>query len=203
MGLLYVLPANAQMIVERKFNVTGTKTVEMKLAIANSIVIQTWDKPEVSFRASVNINDNRDNDIYLTSFSEDKDKIVAEAELNTNNYKGNREIYSETQIIWEVFIPENTVFSVETINGNVTITGETNKMNVKSISGFIDLSLSPGKAADIHFSTISGSIYSDFSLKLSGSRTGIPAIINESINDGGPLIRLETISGDIFFRKAV
>lgn len=203
MGLLCISPANAQMIVEKKFNITGTKTVEMKIAIADSIVIQTWNKPEVSFRASVNINDNRDNDIYLTSFSEDKDKIVAEAELNTDNYKGNREIYSETQIIWEVFIPENTVFSVETINGNVTITGETNKMNVKSISGFIDLSLSPGKAADIHFSTISGSIYSDFSLKLSGSRTGIPAIINESINDGGPLIRLETISGDIFFRKAV
>jgi hypothetical protein len=32
--------------------------------------------------------------------------------------------------------------------------------------------------------------------------SGVPTKIAEKLNDGGALIKLETISGDIFFRKS-
>jgi DUF4097 and DUF4098 domain-containing protein YvlB len=101
-----------------------------------------------------------------------------------------------------VYIPENTRFSVETINADITITGRTKSMKVKSISGFIDLAVPENKQADIDFSTISGRMYSNHKLALKASHSGIPAKIVEKLNSGGDPIRLETISGDIYFRKS-
>jgi DUF4097 and DUF4098 domain-containing protein YvlB len=99
-------------------------------------------------------------------------------------------------------MPEKTKFSVETINANVTITGQTREMNVKSISGDIDLTEPASKQADIDFSTISGTMYSNHELALSKLHSGIPLKITEKLNNGGDPIKLETISGDIFFRKS-
>ena len=75
-------------------------------------------------------------------------------------------------------------------------------MNVKSISGYIDLAVPSDKQADIDFSTISGTMYSNHKLALNKSHSGVPSKINEKLNNGGDPIKLETISGDIFFRKS-
>jgi DUF4097 and DUF4098 domain-containing protein YvlB len=74
-------------------------------------------------------------------------------------------------------------------------------MNVKSISGYIDLTEPEGKQADLDFSTISGRMYSNHELALNKMHSGIPMKINEKLNNGGDPIKLETISGDIYFRK--
>jgi len=61
----------------------------------------------------------------------------------------------------------------------------------------------PGnKEADLDFSTISGTMYSDLELALNQKHNSVPSRITEKINNGGPLIKLETISGDIYFRKS-
>ncbi len=99
-------------------------------------------------------------------------------------------------------MPENTRFSVETINANITVTGKTKEMNVKSISGFIDLAVPSAKQANLDFSTISGRMYSNLNISGNKSRSGIPMKINEKLNNGGELIKLETISGDIFLRRS-
>jgi DUF4097 and DUF4098 domain-containing protein YvlB len=99
-------------------------------------------------------------------------------------------------------MPEKIKFSVETINADVTIKGQTRDMNVKSISGYIDLTEPEGKQADLDFSTISGRMYSNHELALNKMHSGIPMKINEKLNNGGDPIKLETISGDIYFRKA-
>jgi DUF4097 and DUF4098 domain-containing protein YvlB len=75
-------------------------------------------------------------------------------------------------------------------------------MNVKTISGYIDLAIPASQNADIAFSTISGTIYTNHTLSVSKNHTGIPSVIKEKLNSGGLPISLETISGDIFFRKA-
>jgi DUF4097 and DUF4098 domain-containing protein YvlB len=97
-------------------------------------------------------------------------------------------------------MPEKIKFSVETINADVTIKGQTRDMNVKSISGYIDLTEPEGKQADLDFSTISGRMYSNHELALNKMHSGIPMKINEKLNNGGDPIKLETISGDIYFR---
>jgi DUF4097 and DUF4098 domain-containing protein YvlB len=75
-------------------------------------------------------------------------------------------------------------------------------MNVKSISGYIDLAVPANRQADIDFSTISGTMYSNHELALNKQHSGVPSKIIEKLNDGGDPIKLETISGDIFFRKS-
>jgi DUF4097 and DUF4098 domain-containing protein YvlB len=101
-----------------------------------------------------------------------------------------------------VYIPENTRFSVETIDANITVRGKTKEMNVKSISGFIDLAVPAGKQADLDFSTISGRMYTNLDIKGNKTHSGIPMKVNEKLNNGGDPIKLETISGDIFLRKS-
>ena len=71
-------------------------------------------------------------------------------------------------------MPENAALSVETIDGNITITGKPGRMKVKSISGCIDLAISPDRAANLGLSTISGTMYSDLDLKPDRHDSNIP-----------------------------
>jgi DUF4097 and DUF4098 domain-containing protein YvlB len=93
---------------------------------------------------------------------------------------------------------------VETINGNIVISGNTAGIRAKSISGYIDLTMAPQKPAALRMQTISGTMYSNFDLggtnglrRQVGGRT-VDAQLNGT---GGKAVDLETISGDIFFRK--
>ena len=199
---LCFVPIQAQQIIEKHIDFSGKESLSLKIQIADSINIQTWSKNEVYVKASVNINDNKDNEAYVTSFDESGNSASVKANFKENYFKGKKNCCNEEKIFWQVFIPEKTRFSVETINADITITGKTTEMNVKSISGYIDLAVPSAKQADLDFSTISGRMYSNHELALSKMRSGIPLKITEKLNNGGVPIRLETISGDIFFRKS-
>ena len=192
----------AQLIIEKHLAFSGKESVSLKIQIADSINILTWNKNEVYVKASVNINENKDNEAYETSFDEAGKLVSVNAGFKENYFKGKNNCCNESDIYWQVFIPEKTRFSVETINGNITITGQTSEMKVKSISGYIDLAVPSGKQADVEFSTISGRMYSNHNLALNKQHNGIPSKINDKLNNGGPPIKLETISGDIYFRKS-
>ena len=193
---------NAQQIIEKHMDFSGKESLSLKIQIADSINLQTWNKNEVYIKASVNINEDKDNEAYITSFDETGKTVVVDAHFKDKYFKGKNNCCNETDIYWQIFMPEKTRFSVETINADVTITGQTRGMNVKSISGDIDLTEPASKQADIDFSTISGTMYSNHELALSKLHSGIPLKITEKLNNGGDPIKLETISGDIFFRKS-
>lgn len=199
---LCLCPLHAQQIIEKHLSFSGKDALSLKIQIADSINVQTWNKDEVYVKASVNINDNKDNAAYETSFYDDGNKVVVKANFREKYFQGRKDCCNESEIYWVVYIPENTRFSVETINANITVRGKTKEMNVKSISGFIDLAVPAAKQADLDFSTISGRIYTDLGITGSKGRSGIPMKINEKLNSGGDLIKLETISGDIFIRKS-
>lgn len=194
--------ARAQQIIEKHIDFSGKESVKLNIKLADSINIMTWNKNEVYLKASVNINDNKDNEAYVTSFDDSGSAVIVNANFKDKYFKGKNNCCNTSDIYWEVYIPEKTKFSVETIDANVTITGKTQEMNVKSISGFIDLAVPAEKMADLSFSTISGSMYSNLDVKPSSQHSGIPMKINEKLNNGGDHIKLETISGDIFFRKS-
>ena len=199
---LCICPLQAQQIIEKHIGFSGKDALTLKIQIADSIKIQTWNKNEVYVKASVNINENKDNDAYITSFDDSGNNVVVDAKFRDNYFKGRKNCCNETDIYWQIFIPEKTRFSVETINADVTITGQTKEMKVKSISGYIDLAVPADKQADLDFSTISGRMYSNHDLALTKMHSGIPLKIFEKLNSGGDPIKLETISGDIFFRKS-
>jgi len=192
----------AQQIIEKHMDFSGKESISLKIQIADSINIQTWNKNEVYVKASVNVNENKDNDAYVTSFDETGTNVAVKANFRDNYFKGKKNCCNETDIYWQIYLPDKTKFSVETINADVTIKGQTREMNVKSISGYIDLAVPANRQADIDFSTISGTMYSNHELALNKQHSGVPSKIIEKLNDGGDPIKLETISGDIFFRKS-
>lgn len=192
----------AQQIIEKHIGFSGKDALTLKIQIADSIKIQTWNKNEVYIKTSVNINENKDNDAYVTSFDDSGNNVIVDAKFKDNYFKGRKNCCNESNIYWQIFIPEKTRFSVETINADVTITGQTKEMKVKSISGYIDLAVPADKQADLDFSTISGRMYSNHDLAPTKMHSGIPLKISEKLNKGGDPIKLETISGDIFFRKS-
>ena len=199
---LCICPLQAQQIIEKHIVFSGKDALTLKIQIADSIKIRTWNKNEVYVKASVNINENKDNDAYLTSFDDSGNNVIVDAKFKDNYFKGRKNCCNESDIYWQIFIPENTRFSVETINADITITGQTKEMKVKSISGYIDLAVPADKQADLDFSTISGRMYSNHDLAPTKMHSGIPLKISEKLNSGGDPIKLETISGDIFFRKS-
>ena len=195
-------PINAQQLIEKHMDFNGKESASFKIQIADSINLQTWNKDEIYIKASVNINDNKDNEAYLTSFDISGNEVVVNARFKEKYFNGKNNCCNKTDIYWLICIPEKTRFSIETINANITITGKTGEMKVKSISGYIDLAVPATKEAALDFSTISGTMYSNHKFALSSKHTSIPVKIAEKLNNGGDLIRLETISGDIFFRKS-
>ncbi len=192
----------AQTKTEKHIDFSDKETLELNIQIADSIEIYTWNRDEVFATASVNINENKDNQAYLITTGESGKTVEIEAKFREDYFRGKDNCCNESDIRWQVYIPEKATFSVETINGNITIKGQTGKMKVKTISGFIDLAVPPSKQADIEFSTISGTVYTDHKFEMKPKSSGIPSELKEKLNNGGELIRLATISGDIFFRKS-
>jgi predicted membrane protein len=174
----------------------------MKIQIADSITIQTWNKNEVFVTALVNINENKDNEAYLTSFDESEKDITVSGKFRDEYFRGRNNCCDKTDIFWQVYLPEKSSFAVETINGNITITGKTDKIKVKSISGYIDLAVPENRQADLEFKTITGTIYTDLNIVPDKKHNGVPTLIKDKMNSGGAPLILETISGDIFFRKS-
>ena len=199
---LCFFPVEAQQIIEKHMDFSGKESLTLKIQIADSINIQTWNKNEVYIKASVNINENKDNEAYLTSFDESGNSLTVNAKFRDKYFNGKNNCCNKTDIYWQIFMPEKTKFSIETINADITITGQTQEMKVKSISGSIDLSVPSNKQAFLEFSTISGRMYSNHEIALNKLHSGIPLKISEKLNNGGDPIRLETISGDIYFRKS-
>jgi hypothetical protein len=192
----------AQQKIEKHLGFSGKEDIVLKIQIADSIRLQTWDKNEVFVTASVNINENKDNDAYITSFDDMGNTIVVSAKFRDNYFKGRNDCCNKSNIYWQVFVPEKAVFSIETINADIIITGETEKMTVKTISGYIDLSFPMSRPANLEFSTVSGTVYTNHYLLPERMSREVPTVIREKMNNGGSLVKLETISGDIFFRRS-
>ncbi|MFH0841892.1 MAG: hypothetical protein V1903_04645 [Bacteroidota bacterium] len=197
-----LVPARAQVITEKHLDFSGKDFTNLDIEIADSINLIMWSKNEIFVTASVNINNNKDNDAYVISFDETGKSITISGKFKEQYFKGRDCCCDETDIFWQIFLPEKSDFKIETINGNITIAGATEEIHAKSISGFIDLAVPRDHKADLNISTITGTVYTDHEISADRRYSGIPAVITESLNDGGPQVTLETISGDIFFRKS-
>ena len=204
-------PLSAQKIIEKHFTSSQSKLVSMNIQIADSITIIAWDKNEVYVKASIDVNDNKNNDDYKVSFDESSSAISIKSKFEFEKGKNccgtstncNCNCNCESHITCVVYIPEHADFSVETIDGNISILRKTAQIRAHTISGFIDISLDPSTKAGLKMNTISGTMYSDFDFQSEkGLRHRGGSSIETVLNGGGDKsIDLETISGNIFFRK--
>src|SRR5882672_4896756 len=161
----------AQKIIEKHIDFAQKKNVVLNIQIADSIRILTWNKNEVYVKASVDVNDNKNNDDYKFTFNESAGNVDVSAKFDFQKLKKDCNCNCESKIYCDVYIPENAGLSVETINGNIIISGNTAEIRAHSISGFVDLTLAANRKADFKLNTISGTIYSNISINTEKSRS--------------------------------
>lgn len=143
-------------------------------------------------------------------WSEDNVNISGKLDLENgkgyNGHSGNCCCCNcQTEIYHDVYIPENADISVETINGNIILSGNMAGIRAHTISGFIDLAVAPERKADLKLNTISGTLYSNFDFPSESGKmrhAGGNSVTTRLNGGGGKPIDLETISGNIFLRKA-
>lgn len=195
----------AQKVIEKHLGFSPNQSINLDIQIADSIHVIAWNKNEVYVKASININDNKDNDVYLTDFTDAGSRVEVKAKFEDRKNSSKRSdscncCNYRSNIYWDIYIPENAALWVKTINGDIIIEGRTKEIEAHSISGFIDLSFAPSRKVDLSMSTISGTIYTDIAMNKPSFRRGGNTVSLE-YNGGGEKVELETISGDIFLRK--
>src|SRR5512147_98478 len=80
-------PVTAQTNIEKTLGFQGKTSVKMDIQIADSIVIGTWNRQEVGVKALVNLNDNKDNEAYITSFDTQGEQVVITAKIREEYFK--------------------------------------------------------------------------------------------------------------------
>ncbi len=211
-----------QRIVEKTFSVNEQGRVELDLKFGESITIKAWDKEEVSFRAVIEINSGRLNDALLLDIHQNERKLSIASEYDRDRIREGRRMdcpsknYSNytwddgdtvvcSRIIYELRVPADVDLRVESISSDIELIGLKGSIDAKSISGFVDLSWPENTGVDLSFKTISGEVYSGIEdLNLENRKRGVPLVgyeLRGSIGNGGPMVRLESISGDIYLRK--
>jgi hypothetical protein len=211
-----------QKTVEKTLNVPANKKVDLNLKFGNDINITAWDKNDVYIKVTYEINSGKLNDALLLTFESDQESARVKADLNhellktgkaedcpdiknniNRSYNKGQGYYSCTTINYEVRVPRNAVLDVETINGNILLRGFTGLVNAKTINGFVDMDWPGKKGADVALKTINGEVYSDLDINFSNKKDN-PIVgyqLRGSLNNGGTALNLETINGNIYFRK--
>lgn len=225
--LLFLLCAvtNAQpRVVEKTFKVSKAATIDLDLRFGKHIKIEAWNKNEVSFQAVIEINSGRLNDALLLDYTQDEMGLSISADYDKERIKDGRRIdcpdrryasYSWndngdhyvvcSEITYELMVPHQADLDIESISADIELSGVTGPVRAKSISGFVDVSWSEQQGADLSLKTISGEAYSNLENLMFRNKKDHPPLVGYElrgkIGKGGPLVRLESISGDIYLRR--
>jgi len=196
--------AHSQKIVKQSLDVQG-KTVEMKFQFADTISIEASDKNKLELQVSVNIGENRYNDYYDLKIKNQGNTLVLNEVVDfaaIQKVRGENNNL-QSKINYKLKVPSNLEFSLNTISGQVVMKGLLGKMNINSISGFIDYAVPSVCKAHINLATVTGNVYSDlkFEEKPGKEVEWIGTKRKLSINGGSQEIALKTVSGDIYLRK--
>lgn len=212
--LLPITCAQITQQADHTYALPATKKVIFDLPFARKITVKTWDKQEVLFKTSIKaeneevakihemtVNEGSDALRIKTDYADTKDKHRNFCGCEENQHKGSWNCLC-LEVNYDIYLPVNAVLKMETINGNIEVRGMEGDIHLETINGFIDIAYNIGTKTDINFSTINGEIYTDFDINKKGNLRKFSKDIKTQLNGGGPELALETINGDIYFRKA-
>jgi hypothetical protein len=207
-----------QTTLNNSYKLPASKKISLNLKFASNIKVSVGSNSEVQLKTYLTATSEAISKYHILTAEESGDRLSIETtyefvkdknrkenqcwncEAEGKNWQGEKCLC--LQASYEVIVPVGTAVNLETISGDIEIKGLPNEIYAKSISGFVDLSLQSNAKADLNFKSVTGEIYSDFDVKLDGKSTSYSKRLNAPINGGGARIALETVSGDIFFRKA-
>lgn len=217
-----VAPVFAQKIITKSLPVTAGQAVHLNLKFGDAIRVRYWDKPDVSVRISVTINNGKLDDALTVKTTSTPQAVSLLTDLDQSMLQQGKgddcpdkksirqtrhtgDSYSVCSTIhYEVVLPHNTALQVETIDANIDIQGATGPVWAKSISGFVDMSWPGSTGATVVMKTVTGEVYSDLAIKFTGDRPKNPIVgysLEGTLLSGGPQVRLESISNNVFLRK--
>ena len=213
---------SAQKIIEKKLPYSPGQLVNLHLKFGDSIRVRYWDKSEVSVRIAVMINSGRLNDALLVETASTDQAVSLTTDLDKERIKqgrvedcpdkhGSWSTYDNgshysvcSEINYQVYLPRKAKLKIETINGNIDIAGATEAVMAKTISGYVDMNWSTAQGANLAMKTITGEVYSDLTIDFKNKKEKNPIVgylLEGTFNGGGPTVRLESISNNIYLRR--
>lgn len=226
--LLSMSNLSAQKKVTVNDGTNGIDEVYVHAKFADDIQIKQWNKKEVAVEATVNINDNEDNDHFslkvdniggtYTVKSDYGDLFKKRQNWSRKSDDDGCRCNNTMEIEYVIYIPKNMSLSVKSISGNAMIESyvgdleidfvsgdidvkkHSNKMRLKTVSGDIDVVIT---SATFDASTFTGGIYSDLDIDFERSKKRNSGNnIRAKVNGGKADLHMKTVSGDIFLRKS-
>ncbi|MEP5610944.1 MAG: hypothetical protein ABJP45_01780 [Cyclobacteriaceae bacterium] len=195
--------------VTEAVQLTGQTNLHLDFAFANAIVFKTWDKIEVLVEVEVEINDGENNDIFTLHSSKTSSTVYIEMDkdmwekIDRGDWRRSRNW--ESTINYTVYLPKQLEVDANTISGDYEFEYYGTPMNLKTISGAIDITVTGEAGLDFRAKTITGEVFSDLDIEFPFGKDGLRQIVGQKvqgrIGNGGSESRLETISGNIYLRK--
>jgi hypothetical protein len=223
--LIAVAPSIAQQrVVERTFEVAEREELQLDLRFGDNINVQGWDKNEVAFKAVIEINSGKLNDALELDFDQGSGLRIA-SDYNHEKLKmgrredcpasssrfsmdssGNGNYVVCSTISYELYVPHDMDLDVGSISGDIELVGLHGPIRAKSVSGDVDLSWPSDTTVDIDLKTVSGEAFTDLeNLHFSNKKSHIPIVgykLKGKVGTGGPRVSLESVSGNVYLRKA-
>ncbi len=197
-------------VEQQSYSVPPNKEVSLNLKFAQEIKVESTSAAELGLKTILTYRQEKDLKIHQLKVENDGGQLQITADMNTDYLKSQGENTCWDceerdclcfKVAFVVMVPKGVKVNLETISGNIEIPQLKNAIQAKSISGFIDVGLDPSAKKELVFKSVTGEIYTDFDLQLDENSTPFSKKLNAPLNGGGELVALETISGDIFFRK--
>lgn len=216
--------SNAQQrIVEKEFDAGRNARVQMNLRFGDQITVKGWDKPNISFKAVILINNGRLNDALTLDFSEKRDGIAVNVDYDERmfsqgrpgdcpnhhypnfqwNYGDGNRICSD--ITYEIYLPREADLKIESITADIELFDLQGPVWAKTVSGFIDIHMEESYGAEFSVETVTGEAYTNLENLTIHNKRDYPSPVGYklrgSIGNGGRRLVLETVSGNIYIRK--
>ena len=216
LGVLFSISlfGQQQKVIEKKFELPTDKKLDINLKFGKDIEVNTWDKQEVNIKATLIYDEPGLEKIYSLDTNDDSNLLSIQSVYDFdafdptkkecflgNNHFGDGTMYC-FRIDYEITLPRKAKVHLETISGNIVVKGFKGSLKAKTISGFLDVAMVSSHPTQLKFRSVTGEIYTDFDIALDDSSTAYSKKLRSEINGGGEdLLSLETISGNIYFRK--
>jgi len=133
-------------------------------------------------------------DVFLKSVSGD---------ITADRVKGSIEAETVSGDVELTEVSEAATVRVKVLSGEIVYRGNINpagNYSLKSHSGNVELDLPANSAFDFEAETFSGSITTDFEIKVTGKIS--PKEMSGVVNGGGATVKLSSFSGDIKLKKS-
>ena len=206
-------------VFEKSVALDGRR-ISIDADMATTINVFTWNKKQVQVKVTYELNDGELNDAVNIELDEQSNRIrlkldvdkkvirnanISDCDRENASYWGSRNgrrVCANISI--EVFLPENTELDIETVLADVLMKGEFEELDIKTVTGDIDVTWPEQQGTEIELKTVTGNIFTDFDFRNKRDR-GLPVISSHEIittyKGGEGYLKLESVTSNIYLRK--